>query len=225
MLAAAQLAEFFQDRQRGPDYVVFYGCAGAMDAQNGESMFLVRYVNYLSLGTVQQAIGHSEAVTLKNKWLCHLAPPGDVLPIEAVTFPICAPGGGPLDLVALSGISPARVAATDKVVRISPAAVPAPTQAGPPQDRYAKGEWSYGQALGLVAQGPDVALVDMESFGIGRIAEALQIQDRVVVLRVTTDTLTDHVDSDHNQRSLLEKGRHMLGRVVGILFAPSLFQP
>ena len=62
----------------------------------------------------------------------------------------------------------------------------------------------------------------MESFGIGRIAEALQIQDRVVVLRVTTDTLTNHINSDNDQRALLENGRHMLGRVVGILFAPSL---
>lgn len=223
VLAAARLAEFFQDHQKAPDYVVFYGCAGAVDPQHAASMFLVQGVNYLSLGTVAQHGGQPETVTLKNKWLCHLTSRADAGPLEAVNFPMCNPGAAPLDLCKLSGVPSARVAATDKVVRIAPSMVPTPVQAGPPHDRYAKGEWSYGQALALVAQAPGVVIVDMESFGIGRIAQALQIEDRVVVLRVTTDVLTDHVHSDDVQRDLLEQGRYMLGRVLAVMFTPNRF--
>src|SRR5664280_2284639 len=50
VVAATQLAELFRGRQRPPDFVVFYGCAGAIESQHTESVFLVKTANYASLG-------------------------------------------------------------------------------------------------------------------------------------------------------------------------------
>jgi nucleoside phosphorylase len=220
VLAGVQLAEFFADHNP-PDYVVFYGCAGALDPVNGESVFLVRHANYLSLGTVARANGAQETVTLKNKWLCHLRPGGEVEPLDVVSFP-AAMTSSALDLCQLTGIPAARVAATDKVVRVGPGAVPTPTQAGPPHALYAKAEWTYGEALAFIEDAAnEPVLVEMESYGIGRIAAALKFDERVVVLRVTTESLEDQADSDGRQRKLLERGRVMLGHVLLALFAPT----
>jgi hypothetical protein len=219
VIAGAQLAEFFADRVV-PDYVVFYGCAGALRQEDSASAFLVRFANYLSLGTVQPD-GARERVTLKNKWLCDLDPPGDVEPLPAVAFPLTIAGRAAIDVGALSGIPVARIVATDKVVLVRPARVPVPAVSAPPRDLYGKAEWSYAQALGLWLGSGEPVLVEMESYGIGRIAQALQISDRVVVLRVTTDTLADHADSDVAQRDLLLHARALLGRVIAILFDPT----
>jgi nucleoside phosphorylase len=222
VVAGAQLAEFFIDHEP-PDYVVFYGCAGAMRPVDGGSVFLVRYANHLSLGTVTQLPGEPERVTLKNKWLCDLHPKSDVGPLPPVSFAMCMPGEAALDLLALSGIPGARVVATDKVVRILPGVAPAPVMAAP-SARYAKAEWSYGEALALWAEQGDAVIVEMESYGIGRIAQALKIEDRVAVLRVTTDALVDHADSDDAQRLLLNRARRVLGRIIAILFDPTHFE-
>jgi hypothetical protein len=219
VLAAAQLAAQFAQGVR-PDHVVFFGCAGAVDPVEAESAFLVQSVNYLSLGTVDEEDG-AELVTLKNKWLCHLQPPGDVQPLSPVTFPMAQGGQAPVDLCALTGIPPVHVAATDKVVRIGPASAPQPSFAGMPHDRYDKKEWSYGQALGLVQGATPEVIVEMESFGIGCIAQALKFQDEVAVLRITTDTLTDHSSSDADQQRLLLEGAKLLGLVVLALFDPT----
>jgi hypothetical protein len=219
VIAGAQLAEFFADRAF-PDYVVFYGCAGALRHEDSASAFLVRFANYLSLGTVQPD-GPRERVTLKNKWLCDLDPPGDVEPLPAVSFPLTIAGRAAIDVRSLTGIPVARIVATDKVVRVRPTGVPAPVVSAPPRDLYAKEEWSYAQALGLWMGSGEPVLVEMESYGIGRIAQALQISDRVVVLRVTTDTLADHADSDLAQRDILLHGRALLGRLIAILFDPT----
>lgn len=82
VLAGAQLAEFFTDHDP-PDYVVFYGCAGALNRADANSVFLVQHANYLSLGTVERSAGPLEKVTLKNKWLCHVTPQ-EVDPLESV---------------------------------------------------------------------------------------------------------------------------------------------
>jgi hypothetical protein len=225
VVAAAQLATLFQGRRKPPDFVVFYGCAGAVQRRDTESVFLVETVNYLSLGTVERrGGGGGEQVTLKNKWLCHTDPIADAQPLELARFPLCS-GSGLLNLPALSGIPTARVAATDKVVRVGPSPVPMPTVPGPPHDSYAKAEWTYGEALGLVAGAGGVVLVEMESYGIGRIARALDILDRVVVMRVTTDALTDHLVSAASQRELLKEGRKVLAHLLVSLFAPSLSSP
>jgi hypothetical protein len=219
VVAGAQLAELFADHNP-PDYIVFYGCAGALDARNTGSVFLVRYANYLSLGTVEPFSGPTESITLKNKWLCHVLPK-EVDPLDVVSFPMCMPGTGVLDLCGLSDIPPARVAATDKVIKIRPGIAPTPVLNAPPHDQYTKGDWSYGAALAHVASGGDAVIVEMESYGIGRIAQALKLEDRVVVVRVTTDSLADHAVSDEQQRNLLERGRHVLGRVLEVLFVPT----
>lgn len=223
VVAATQLAELFQGRQRPPDFVVFYGCAGAVEPQDAESVFLVKTANYASLGTVEQD-GGKERVTLKNKWLCHTLPQDDAEPLEVAVFPLCL-GTGPINLHERSDIQTARVVATDKVVRVAPGFLPAPAVPAPPHDSYVKDEWTYGQALALVAAAGDVVLVEMESYGIGRIAQALDIQDRVVVMRVTTDALIDHRSSDTSQRELLLQGRQILGHLLVSLFAPSLPSP
>jgi nucleoside phosphorylase len=219
VIAGAQLAEFFADRV-APENVVFYGCAGALRPQDAASAFLVEYANYMSLGTVQPD-GARERVTLKNKWLCDLDPPGDVEPLSAVAFPLTIAGRAAIDVRALSGLPVARVVATDKVLRVRPEPAPAPMVSAPPRDLYAKDEWTYSQALGLWVGGGGPVLVEMESYGIGRIAQALHIADRVVVLRVTTDTLADHADSDADQQALLIRARHLLGRILAILFDPT----
>ena len=221
VIAAAQLAEFFNDRARPPDNVVFYGCAGATRKSESASAFLVKEANYLSLGTVSPGPNGSELVTLKNKWLCHLMPDGDDPPLKAVRFPRCSPDGQYGNLSDLTGIPTARVAATDKVLRIAPAdPAPTPAQQGPPHDLFAKEEWSYAQGLAHVARVADPVIVEMESYGIGRLAEALLIIDRVVVLRITTDELTDHHKNDALQRDLLMQGRRLLGWVLAALYVP-----
>ena len=223
VVAATQLARLFRNRQQPPDFVVFYGCAGAIEPQDTESVFLVETANYVSLGTVKQNNGN-ELVTLKNKWLCHTYPPGTAEPLEVAVFPLCF-GNGPINLHKRSGIPTARVVATDKVVQVAPGSLPAPAVPAPPHDSYTEAEWTYGQALALVADAGGVVLVEMESYGIGRIARALDIQDRVVVMRVTTDALIDKGSSGATQRALLKHGRKILGHLLVSLFAPSLSSP
>jgi hypothetical protein len=224
VVAAAELANLFQPKRKVPDFVVFYGCAGAVDVRHTRSAFLVEGVNYLSLGTVGPGRVSGELVTLKNKWLCHTDPKADVDPLGLADFPLCS-GSGSLNIPALTGLPTARVAATDKVVRVAPQAAPVPSKRTPLQNMYKKGEWTYGEALGFVADAGGVVLVEMESYGISRIARALDIQERVVVMRVTTDALTDHGISDEEQRDLLMKGRKVLGHLLALLFAPSLESP
>lgn len=104
-----------------------------------------------------------------------------------------------------------------------PGVAPTPMSGDMPHDEYAKAEWSYGDALALVGQLGDTVIVEMESVGIGRIAKALKLDERVVVLRVTTDSLTDHGDSDNERRDLLERGRVALGLVLLVLLVPTRF--
>jgi nucleoside phosphorylase len=223
VVAAAQLAEIFSDREKKPDYVVFYGCAGAFRQEHARSAFLVQHANYVSLGTVREK-GGVEIVTLKNKWICILdGTTVEVAPLPIVDFPMVLPSRGPLDVSALSGIPGARVIATDKVIEIPPGKAPAPAAPSPPADRYAKAEWTYAEALGLWAGASDAVIVEMESYGIGRIAQALKLDDRVVVLRVTTDSLTDKGGSDAAQETLLHDARHLLGHLIAVLFNPARY--
>lgn len=226
LLAASQLAREFARDERA-DFVVFYGCAGAVTPPHEDSVFLVKSVNYLSLGTVE-GDANGERVTLKNKWLVHLDPPAEVEPLSQVRFPI-AGGGAPVDLCALTPLPTAHVAATDKVVRVAAGVAPVPTVHPPPQARYPREEWTYGQALGMVlAQiGTTPLLVEMESYGIALVAAALRFDERVVVVRVTTDTLTDHAapGGHTRQRALLESGRAALALVLLTLLDPTGARP
>jgi len=216
VMAAGQLASFFHNRRKAPDYVVFYGCCGAVREDHEASVFLVRHVTYVSLGTVSEDRNRKEQVTLKNKWLYELHPPAEVRPLERITFPLSIPGGGSLDLPSITGLPVARVASTDKVVHAGPTRPPTPGRRGlfPPD------EWSYRETLALLQKEAeaDPLLVDMESYGIARIASALDITGRVAVLRVTTDRLTNKAHANRAQAELTMRGRYALGHLLYGLF-------
>jgi nucleoside phosphorylase len=233
VIAAAALAAQFAASKTNFDFVVFYGCAGAVEPLDVGEVFLVQRAHYLSLGKVAPAGNQrdgkgSELVTLKNKWLCHLQPPVDAEPLAPGVFPLCSKSG-PVDVPAITGLPTARVAATDKVVTVPIGVAPEPNELGPPHDLYEKAEWTYGASLGFIASTAGPLLVEMESFGIARVAEALDILDRVIVLRVTTDTLVDHnrpvgPQGEEPQRELLLKGRAVLGYLLAKLYEPSLLR-
>ena len=233
VVAAAALAAQFAGTNPKLDFVVFYGCAGAVEPLDVGEVFFVQRAHYLSLGKVAP-IGtegdgeDGELVTLKNKWLCHLLPPVDAEPLAPGVFPLCS-NSGPVDIPAITGLPTARVAATDKVVTVPVGVAPEAKEPGPPHDLYEKKEWTYGEALGFVAETAGPLLVEMESFGIARVAEALDILDRVVVLRVTTDRLVDHSrpvgpQGEDRQRRLLLQGRAVLGYLLAKLYEPGLLR-
>ena len=203
VVAATCLAEFFTEADGQPDFVLFYGCAGVTDVNHIGNVFLVAQVSYASLGTVTANPLGSEVITLKNKWLCHTAPK-EVEPLQNVMFPNMI-GTGAIDLVKRTRIPAAHVVATDKVIKISPSTKP-PTHltSGPPHPIYKKDEWSYGEALSYTQQHTNLPLlVEMESYGIGMLAHALKIENRTIIVRVTTDALSDHTGSDQQQANLL----------------------
>ena len=232
VVAAAALAAQFAATKPKLDFVVFYGCAGAVEPLDVGEVFLVQRAHYLSLGKVapieKEGGGDGELVTLKNKWLCHLQPPVDAEPLTPGVFPLCSKSG-PVDIPAITGLPTARVAATDKVVTVPVGVAPETREPGPPHDLYEKKEWTYGEALGFVAATAGPLLVEMESFGIARVAEALDILDRVVVLRVTTDRLVDHnrpggPRGEDRQKRLLLQGRAVLGYLLAKLYEPGLLR-
>lgn len=224
VLAAARLAEVFSDETSRPDYIVFYGCAGAVDSGLLGEAFLVGSVSYASLGTVEAAPAGGavpERVTLKNKWLCDTHP-REVEPLELVTFESVL-GDSVLDLKAATSLTAAHAVATDKVIRVSASPPPVPAHRGPPRRLYPKRYWTYGEALGFANEqsGGSPVLVEMESYGIGMIAKALKITDRVVIIRIVTDDLVGKDDaSDQVQYDLLMEGRIALARLLlGIVTA------
>jgi hypothetical protein len=221
-VAAAELASQFRSPDHTPDFVVFYGCAGVLEEENLASAFLVERVNYLSLGTVDSDGLSGEKVTLKNKWLCYLAdPPPGVRPLPAISFPLAESNSQIRRKIA--GLTTARVAATDKVIHVRPRPAPPPTVQPPPVAAYKAEKWSYAEALGYVADSGEDILVEMESYGIGRTAKSLDILDHILVLRVTTDALTDHdagEEANERQATLLMKGRAVLGHLLSCLFLP-----
>jgi nucleoside phosphorylase len=220
VVAGAELAALFAARKKRPEFVVFYGCAGAVDPVGVGEVFLVERAHYLSLGTVE-AGADGERVTLKNKWLCNLEPQGDVNPLPPGTFPLCAKNAS-VDIPTVTGIPTARVVATDKVLRVAPGVAPVPIAPGPPSPFYLKEEWTYGDALAFVDPAAGPLLVEMESFGVARVAEALDILDKVIVMRITTDSLVDHSASDARQAALLMNGRKALARLLKKLYEPGV---
>lgn len=212
VIAATQLARAFVAKDKRPDFIVFYGCAGAINPSYRGEAFLVGSASYASLGTVERS-GTSEKVTLKNKWMCHAKNSG-TSPLQAVDFEPALRKGA-RDLAAATSLTTAHVVATDKVVKVGAAAIaPAPLPGAPIQ--YAKADWSYGEALAYVAQHYShcPVLVEMEAFGIGQIAMALDILDQVVIARVVTDDLVNHPSSDAYQRQMLMEWRVALAQLV-----------
>src|SRR5437867_8817805 len=225
VVAAARLAELFADRKPCPDYVLFYGCAGALDPNDVGHAFLVGQVSYASLGTVASATSGSpvsEHVTLKNKWLCDTNP-HEVEPLASVSFRE-ALGDGLIDLRAATSLTPAHVVATDKVIKVAAAsAPPAAQRPGPPRPIYKKDEWTYSHTLAFARHqsAPLPVLVEMESFGIGMVAKALKYEDRVVIIRIVTDDLLNHATSDLQQQQFLRVGRIAVARLLKAIILTS----
>jgi hypothetical protein len=216
VMACAHLVMEFE-RTSPPDFLVFYGCAGAADRSPLRSGYLVEAVLYLSLGVVRPHSG-GEEVKLENRWL-DWHDPEDVTPITPVSFRLSS-NGARGDLVRLTGIPAAHVASTDKKIQVRPEPPPEPLEQSFGRRVYRQEAWSYGTALGYAT---DVAatnplLVDMESFGIGKAAEAMNLQDRVIILRVVSDLLIDRGKTD--KEVILSDGIAYLARVVLALADP-----
>ena len=57
----------------------------------------------------------------------------------------------------------------------------------------------------------------MEAYGIGQAANSLRMLERVVALRITTDAMVNHADSDSAQQELMLDGRLVLARLLQVL--------
>lgn len=224
VMAGSELVQILVD-DFSPDYIIFYGCAGAADSNLLGHAFLIESTSYVSLGrvrpatkshTLTQLIGVTlrEQVKLKNKWLCDTNPRKDN-PLPQIKLDQTQ---NFVNLRAATGLDTAHVAATDKVVTVPLGPVPQPNSAFA-GTVYDEGEWSYGQALGFVAQRcrPLPLLIDMESYGIGRTTEVLHVADCVVALRIVTDALADKDKQSGAQEALLKQGLPALAALLTVM--------
>lgn len=209
VVAAIQLCRLFE-HEAAPDAVIFYGCAGAVHAMDSLSVFIANLALYCSLGHVKVA-GTAEVVQLKPKWIT--AQPGEPAPLPPMSLGLLA-----TNAYFVPRISRAAVVATDKVVEVAKAASVPPLV--PPPD-----SWSYAQALAHVdhtygsTHGVPV-IVDMESYGIAQAMAMKGLDEKVVVVRVTTDDLVSkNTEGAPNQEELLVEGRHALAEVIRALIA------
>jgi len=227
-----------------PDYFIVYGCCGAIDKEFIGQLFRVSTVSYLSLGAVSQphanaptlvrllqiGIGHlssaigesvTEIVKVKNKWIVKTDDPNPQEPLGSLELRAGTKGApGPLMLLT---IPHAHTLATDKVIRITPAAqAPRPRHYVRGEPVYSAGEWTYGQGLAHCRDHvPGPILIEMETFGIASTMRALALDDRVLVLRVVTDALSNKESQTKEQQLGLLKGQlpmlaHVLATIMGI---------
>lgn len=223
MVVAAETARLLGPRENAgsrPDYVVFFGCAGAIDPRDERSVFLVDEVRYASLGDVSKSSPNAdELVQLKTKWLSADVQDASEGPVAPEYLPLTTGRQGFRNLSAETTLPAARVFATDAVVKVDPSAQP--PRAGPGGLFVDKG-WSYADALAYLRElSPNVpALVEMESFGIALTAAAIGMSGQVVAIRVATDALSNHSTQggDERQAELLMRARGALLHVINTLF-------
>lgn len=212
VIAAAELSRSANAEER-MDYYLFYGCCGAVTPDLVGQVFRVASVSYMSLGVVVET-PDGEEVKLKNKWIVQTNP-DEQRPLDTIAMPTGAPGTP--GFVAGLELPSAHVLSTDKVIKRAPGKVPVPRYTGPTGPVYAKDEWTYGEAIAQylsIAAGSPV-LIDMETFGIASVMRAAGLGDRVIVLRVVTDALTDKVSqSDVEQLELLRSGSTALATAI-----------
>lgn len=213
VVAAAALSR--STRENRADYYVFYGCCGSIDSKLVGQVFRAERVSYLSLGVVD-ASSDGEVVKLKNKWIVQTQP-DEQAPLAAIELR-AGSAGAPGSVSGLD-LPDAHVLATDKVIKVSPGAPPVPLQTLASGPVYAKEDWTYSLALALysgIATQP--VLVDMESFGIASAMRALGLCERVLVLRVVTDALSDKVDqSEQDQLDFLRTGLGELASAIATI--------
>jgi hypothetical protein len=220
VVAAAALSR--STRENRADYYLFYGCCGTVDSKLVGQVFRAARVSYLSLGVVV-ASPEGEVVKLKNKWIVRTQP-NEQAPLDAIEFR-AGSAGAPGSVSGLD-LPDAHVLATDKVIKVSPGAAPVPIDTPSSGPVYASEDWTYSLALALYSgMGPNPVLVDMESFGIASAMRSLGLCERVLVLRVVTDALSDKADQlDQDQLDFLRAGLPELAAAIatllGILITP-----
>nr|VTP02803.1 hypothetical protein BIN_B_04700 [Mycobacterium riyadhense] len=213
VVAAAALSR--STRENRADYYVFYGCCGTVDSKLVGQVFRAERVSYLSLGVVA-ASADGEVVKLQNKWIVRTQP-NEQAPLDPIELGGGA-AGAPGSMLGLD-VPDAHVLATDKVIKISPGVAPVPIDTPPSGPIYAKGDWTYSLALALYSRmTTKPVLVDMESFGIASTMRALGLCERVLVLRVATDSLSDKADqSDLDQLDFLRAGLAELAAAIATI--------
>ncbi|KKC05284.1 hypothetical protein AWC17_25750 [Mycobacterium nebraskense] len=220
VVAAAALSR--STRENRADYYVFYGCCGTVDPNLVGQVFRAERVSYLSLGVVV-ASPDGEVVKLKNKWIVRTHP-NEQAPLDAIEFR-AGSAGAPGSVSGLD-LPDAHVLATDKVIKVSPGIAPMPIETLSSGPVYASEDWTYSLALALYSgMGTHPVLVDMESFGIASAMRSLGLCERVLVLRVVTDALSDKADQrDEDQLDFLRAGLPDLAAAIstllGILITP-----
>ncbi len=213
VVAAAALSR--STRESRADYYVFYGCCGTLDSKLIGQVFRAERVSYLSLGVVT-ASAEGEVVKLQNKWIVRTQP-DEQPPLEAIELR-AGSAGAPGSVWGLD-LPDAHVLATDKVIKIAPGVPPAPIDSSSSGPVYAKGDWTYSRALALYSRmATKPVLVDMESFGIASAMRSLGLCERVLVLRVVSDALSDKADqSDQDQLDFLRAGLADLAAAVATI--------
>jgi hypothetical protein len=159
----------------------------------------------MSLGVVNDDGPNGEVVKLKNKWIVQ-TDSDEQAPLKTIALP--AGSAGAAGSVAGLGLREAHVLATDKVTKVAPGAAPESKYDGPTGPVYEKGEWTYSQALAqyTAITRRAAVLIDMETFGIASAMRALGLSERVVVLRVVTDALSDKATQTEDQQLELLRG-------------------
>lgn len=213
VVAAAALSR--STRENRADYYVFYGCCGTVDSTLVGQVFRAERVSYLSLGVVV-ASPDGEVVKLKNKWLVRTHP-DEQAPLAAIE--LRAGSAGAPGSVSGFDLPDAHILATDKVIKVSPGVAPVPIETLSSGPIYAKEDWTYSLALALYSgMATKPVLIDMESFGIASAMRALGLCERVVVLRVVTDALTDKADqSEQDQLDFLRTGLAELAAAISTI--------
>lgn len=213
VVAAAALSR--STRENRADYYVFYGCCGTVDPDLVGQVFRAEKVSYLSLGVVA-ASAAGEVVQLQNKWIVPTQP-SEQPPLEAIELR-AGSAGAPGSVWGLD-VPDAHVLATDKVIKISPGSPPAPLNSPSSARVYAKENWTYSHALALYSEtATKPVLVDMESFGIASTMRSLGLCERVLVLRVASDALTNKAyQSEQDQLDFLRTGLDDLAAAVATI--------
>ncbi len=213
VVAAAALSR--STRENRADYYVFYGCCGTLDSKLIGQVFRAERVSYLSLGVVA-ASADGEVVKLQNKWIVRTQP-DEQAPLEAIELR-AGSAGAPGSVWGLD-IPDAHVLATDKVIKVSPGVAPAPIHSPSGAEIYAKEDWPYSLALALYSRmATKPVLVDMESFGIASAMRSLGLCERVLVLRVASDALSNKADqTDQDQLDFLRAGLADLAAAVATI--------
>jgi len=225
VISGAELARtaYEDPKARDPaaDVYIYYACCGALDATLIGEAFRVSRVQYLSLGSVKPRCKFGETAKLKNKWFVRTEPTYQQ-PLSSIELPT-GTTPAPAWLRGFT-IPPGFVLATDKVIEVLPSKQSPRLKGRDSQGpKYPDEEWTYSKALAQCRDycqdpGSGPILIEMETFGVASIADAMGLLDRVLVIRVVTDGLLNKSkDQGGKQREILFKQRDVLHRALATI--------